>query len=268
MTDSPAITGRDLGMTYADALPSLRGINLTVKRGEFVSIIGPSGCGKSTLLRLIAGLREPTAGRLSVYDRDPKDVATRSGFVFQEPNLLPWRDVAANIRLPFEIDNRLSAASGNSHKTHQQSVAKSIEEALDLIGLTSDDALKLPAQLSGGMRMRVSLARALVTQPELLLLDEPFAALDDILRQQLNEDLQRIWWQQRWTAVFVTHNVAEAIFLSQRVLVMSRAPGRLVHEIDIPFDYPREQSLRASAAFAELTGHVTDKLRDAAEVIA
>lgn len=276
-------------MTYPGSSPSLQAVDLTVARGEFVSIVGPSGCGKSTLLRLIAGLRSPTSGKLQVHGRVPTDSATRSAFVFQDANLLPWRNVLGNIRLPFEIDERLSVATrlvdanrrdanrrdGDqpglpnppaASQSSAKSIDKLIDEALQLIGLTKEDARKLPAQLSGGMRMRVSLARALVTQPEILLLDEPFASLDDILRQQLNEDLQRIWWQQRWTAVFVTHNVSEAVFQSQRVLVMSRAPGRLIHEINVPFEYPRDQSLRATAAFAELAGQVSEKLRAAAEV--
>ena len=261
MTDSPAIKGNNLGITYPGSLPSLQSVDLTVERGEFVSIVGPSGCGKSTLLRLVAGLRDPTVGELSVSGRSAKDASTRSAFVFQDPNLLPWRNVFANIQLPFEIDMRLLSARRSDAKTKELEVL--IGEALELIGLGSDDARKLPAQLSGGMRMRVSLARALVTQPELLLLDEPFAALDDILRQQLNEDVQRIWWQQRWTALFVTHNVAEAVYLSQRVLIMSRAPGRLVDAVDVPFEYPRDQSLRASVDFARLTGEVTEKLRQA-----
>jgi NitT/TauT family transport system ATP-binding protein len=262
MTDSPAIKGNNLGMTYPGSAPSLQSVDLTVERGEFVSIVGPSGCGKSTLLRLVAGLRDPTAGELSVSGRSAKDASTRSAFVFQDPNLLPWRNVLANIQLPFEIDKRLLSARRSDAKAKEK-LAPLIREALELVGLGSDDAKKLPTQLSGGMRMRVSLARALVTQPELLLLDEPFAALDDILRQQLNEDVQRIWWQQRWTALFVTHNVAEAIYLSQRVLIMSRAPGRLVDAVDVPFEYPRDQSLRSSVDFARLTGEVTEKLRQA-----
>lgn len=259
---APAIIARDLGLTYPGAAPSLQGVDLDVAQGEFVSIVGPSGCGKSTLLRLIAELREPTTGSVRVNVGEVQ-AGVRTAFVFQEPNLLPWRNVAANIRLPFEIDATFKLAI---EKLGKRPVSQLIDGVLQLIGLTSQDALKLPAQLSGGMRMRVSLARALVTEPEILLLDEPFAALDDILRQQLNEDLQRIWWQKRWTAVFVTHNVAEAVFQSQRVLVMSRAPGRLVDEIKIPFDFPRRHSLRATAEFAQLTGEVTDKLRKAAEV--
>jgi NitT/TauT family transport system ATP-binding protein len=253
-----------VGMTYEGSPPSLHDVNLQVSTGEFVSIVGPSGCGKSTLLRLIANLREPTAGSLRLNNSNGNR-APRTAFVFQEANLLPWRNVANNIRLPLELDNQLALADAKE-PTSQTSVEQLIADSLNLIGLTPDDAQKLPSQLSGGMRMRVSLARALVTQPEILLLDEPFAALDDILRQQLNEELQRIWWQKKWTAVFVTHNVAEAVFQSQRVLIMSKAPGCLVDEIKVPFEYPRERSLRATPAFAKLTGDIAARLRSAAEV--
>lgn len=226
-----------------------------VAAGEFVSLIGPSGCGKSTLLRMIAGLIEPTAGTLTVGGLPPVGArrTNRVAFVFQDPTLLPWRNVTDNIRLPLEL-------AGVPRRAHRQPV----EESLRLIGLTADDARKRPRKLSGGMRMRVSLARALVTHPDLLLLDEPFAALDDVLRQQLNEELARLWQSQRWTAVFVTHNVSEAVFLSQRILVMSARPGTIVADIAVPFDYPRQPELRADADFARLAGQVSGRLREAA----
>lgn len=257
MSETPLINARQLMMSYDGAAPSLRDINLQVPAGQFVSIVGPSGCGKSTLLRLIAGLREPTDGELTVSGMSPESDRKRAAFVFQDPNLLPWRTVAGNIRLPLELD---SADDSDDIPADQR-----VADAIRLVGLSDSDAAKRPRQLSGGMRMRVSLARALVTRPDILLLDEPFAALDDILRQQLNEELQRIWWDRRCTAVFVTHNVSEAVFLSQRVLVMSRCPGTLIDDIPVPFDSPREATLRATADYARLTGQVSASLRAAVQ---
>ena len=225
-------------------------VSLSVRRGELISLVGPSGCGKSTLLRMIAGLMAPTAGTLSVHAGSAND--SRTAFVFQDSNLLPWRTVFDNIRLPLE----LRGAAFDEQKG-------AVESSLKLIGLKPDDATKRPRMLSGGMRMRVSLARALVTKPELLLLDEPFAALDDLLRQQLNEELLRIWTEQRWTGLFVTHNVAEAVFLSQRVLVMSASPGTFIADIAVPFEHPREPELRSTPEFAKLTGAVSRRLREA-----
>ena len=255
MTD-PLIQCRQLGMSYDCRETILSGVNLDVAAGEFVSLVGPSGCGKSTLLRLVAGLRECTAGSLQVRGSAPGESDLKAAFVFQDPNLLPWRTVKGNIRLPLELPG--------TREADPKVVSQRIADSLNLVGLTVQDEAKRPRQLSGGMRMRVSLARALVTEPELLLLDEPFAALDDILRQQLNEELQRIWWERKWTGMFVTHNVSEAVFLSQRVLVMSRRPGKILGEIKVPFDCPRKPELRAQAEFAALTGEVSTLLRAAA----
>ena len=238
-------------MRFASGQLGVRDVNLVVRRGELIALVGPSGCGKSTLLRMIAGLMSPTSGELAVPARLGGD--SRTAFVFQDSNLLPWRSVFDNIRLPLEL-------RGESFE--KQTAA--VEESLALIGLKPEDSAKRPRMLSGGMRMRVSLARALVTRPELLLLDEPFAALDDLLRQQLNEELLRIWTEQRWTGLFVTHNVAEAVFLSQRVLVMSKSPGTLVADITVPFEHPRDPELRSSPEFAKLTGEISRRLRDAA----
>jgi len=250
-------------MSYSDALPSLADVDLSVAKGEFVSIVGPSGCGKSTLLRLVAGLRTATSGQLTVDGDEPGRSQTRAAFVFQEPNLLPWRTVAGNVRLPLELDRTSEASNNASSKADSQAL---VERTIQLVGLSPEDAAKRPSELSGGMRMRVSLARALVTDPDIMLLDEPFAALDDILRQQLNEELQRLWWSKRWTGLFVTHNVSEAVFLSQRVLVMSRVPGTILKSVDVPFDFPRTPELRADPEFARLTGIVSGHLRSAANL--
>ena len=257
MSDKPQIIARRVGMSYDGAHPSLADVDFSVAKGEFVSIVGPSGCGKSTLLRLVAGLRTATSGELLVDSGEPGDSSAKAAFVFQEPNLLPWRTVAGNVRLPLELQP-------TNERTNADDSAKLVEETIRLVGLSSEDAAKRPSELSGGMRMRVSLARALVTDPDIMLLDEPFAALDDILRQQLNEELQRLWWSKRWTGLFVTHNVAEAVFLSQRVLVMSRSPGTILEAIDVPFNFPRTPELRADPEFARLTGVVSTHLRRAA----
>ena len=251
----PLIAARDLAMSFGPERTVLRGVTCDVEAGEFVAILGPSGCGKSTFLRLVAGLMSHTEGSLTVAGQSP-EVARRSAqsvaFVFQEPNLLPWRTVSDNIGLPLEL-----RGVSRGERSRQ------VEASLSLIGLTPDDARKRPRNLSGGMRMRVSLARALVTRPDVLLLDEPFAALDDVLRQQLNEELVRIWMAHRWTGLFVTHNVAEAVFLAQRVLVMSQRPGTIVADVRVPFDYPREPALRAAPDFARLCGELSSTLREA-----
>lgn len=250
MTHESSVSAKRVEMRFASGQLGVRDVNLAVRRGELISLVGPSGCGKSTLLRMIAGLMAPTGGELLVQTGSTGD--SRTAFVFQDSNLLPWRSVFDNIRLPLEL---------RGVPIDEQRTA--VESSLKLIGLKPSDSVKRPGMLSGGMRMRVSLARALVTRPELLLLDEPFAALDDLLRQQLNEELLRIWTEQRWTGIFVTHNVAEAVFLSQRVLVMSQSPGTLVADIAVPFEQPRDAELRSSPEFAKLTGEVSRRLRDA-----
>lgn len=231
-------------------------INVSVQSGEFVSLLGPSGCGKSTLLRIVAGLEQPSQGRVQMGLEHTAETARDSvdlAFVFQEPNLLPWRRVWSNIALPLRLRGALS----------QQATAERVTESLRRVGLSERDARKLPKQLSGGMKMRVSLARALVTHPDVMLMDEPFGALDELLRQQLNEDVLRLWREQQWTVMFVTHHVAEAVFLSQRVLIMGAHPGRLIADIQVPFDYPRSHELRSSVEFARLSAKVSDALRGA-----
>ena len=248
------VHAQSLDVTYEGSLRALTEIGFDIPPGQFVSIVGPSGCGKSTLLRLIAGLVVPSGGELSVAGTSPvtaRRKAVRLSFVFQDATLLPWRSVHDNIRLPLELQRA---------PRHQRD--PKVAAVLDLVGLSSF-AHRFPNELSGGMRMRVSLARALVTDPELLLLDEPFGALDDLTRQMLNEELMILWAQRRWTGMFVTHNISEAVFLSERILVMSPRPGRIVADIRVPFDAPRRPELRAQAEFARLTGEVAACLRRA-----
>jgi NitT/TauT family transport system ATP-binding protein len=235
---------RSVGVRFDGHPPVLQDVSFSMSRGEFVSIVGPSGCGKTTILRMIARLAEPTTGYVEVAG------TPRTAFVFQEPNLLPWRTVVGNIRLPLEL---LAVP-----RTQQRAA---VDESLRMIGLQEADRSKYPRMLSGGMKMRVSLARAMVTRPDILLLDEPFAALDDMLRQQLNEDLLQIWQTRGCTALFVTHNVAEAVFLSQRVLIMSTAPGRIMESQEIPLSYPRCPGVRGEAEFAKLTDRISRRLR-------
>lgn len=237
----PLVVAAGLNKHFPSGVQALRDLHLEIGRGQFVSIVGPSGCGKSTFLRLVAGLDAPTSGVLRVHGRDPLGLA----FVFQDPTLLPWRSVAHNVTLPLEL--------------RRQDADERVAHTLALVGLT-DFAAAYPAQLSGGMRMRVSIARALVTRPQILLLDEPFGALDEITRQRLNEELLRLWQEDRWTGLFVTHNVSEAVFLSQRVLVLSARPGRILADIAIPFAYPRTPQLRSTSEFIRLANEISRQL--------
>lgn len=246
------LQAENLNLTFAGGLQALRSVDLRLPMAEFVSIVGPSGCGKSTLLRLVAGLLQPTSGTLMVDGLDSQRARkekTDIAFVFQSATLLPWRNVENNVRLPLELRGRLNADA-----------EKCVQETIELVGLR-DFRRSYPHELSGGMQMRASLARALATKPHLLLLDEPFGALDDITRQRLNEELLSLWERDRFTALFVTHNVSEAVFLSQRVLVMSARPGTIIREVKVPFDYPRQPELRAAPEFARLTGEVSALLR-------
>lgn len=253
-SEPPAfVHARDLHMAYPGGVQALAEINLQIRKGEFVSIVGPSGCGKSTLLRLVAGLLERSGGELEVVGMEPREARRKLrdvAFVFQQPALLPWRTVARNVMLPLEIQG---VATPDSRQRTQ--------EILELVGL-EDFGGMYPRQLSGGMKMRASVARALVTKPDMLLLDEPFGALDEITRQRLNEELLALWERDEGTALFVTHNVFEAVFLSQRVLVMSARPGRIAGEIAIPLPYPRHPDVRATAEFARLAGEVSELLRE------
>lgn len=227
----------------------LDNIGLTAERGEFVSLIGPSGCGKSTLLRLIAGLTEPTAGRLVIDGMTPEDARELMFFVFQDANLMPWRKVAENVELPL-----LLRGDPTARRTER------VKRMLEVVGL-GDAAGKYPWQLSGGMRMRVSIARALSVAPEILLLDEPFGALDEMTRDKLNEDLLALRQTDPFTGFFVTHSVAEAVFLSTRIVVLAANPGRVSTVIDVPFPYPRPPELRETPEFLQLLAATARALR-------
>ena len=225
-------------------------LSVRLESGELIAIVGPSGCGKTSFLRMIAGLESPTEGELRLFE-DRKERPTIA-YVFQDPTLLPWRTVIENIVLPLEL------AGESRIESHRAAT-----EALRLVGLRDDDAAKFPRMLSGGMRMRVSLARAVVTQPHVMLFDEPFAALDDLLRSRLNDEILRLWKDQQWTGVFVTHHVSEAIFLSSRVIVLTDRPARIAEVIEIPFEYPRVMSLRTTPAFNQIVERVIARLNGA-----
>jgi NitT/TauT family transport system ATP-binding protein len=250
----PVIEVRDLSLTFVTAdgpVAALSGINLDVGRGEFVSLIGPSGCGKTTLLRVIADLEQPTGGTILVNGVSPHQAreARAYGYVFQAAALYPWRNIARNVALPLEIMG-LDRATRNAR----------VRENLELVNLTGFDR-KFPWQLSGGMQQRVSIARALAVRPELLLMDEPFGALDEIVRDHLNEQLLKLWAKTDKTVVFVTHSIPEAVFLSTKIVVMSPRPGR-VHDV-IDSTLPRERTLdiRETPEFLKIAHRVREGLR-------
>lgn len=246
----PPITGAELlrfsnvSMEFPDGTEALRGINLAVSHGEFVSIVGPSGCGKSTLLRIAADLTSPTYG-------DVKTDNTVPAFVFQDPNLLPWRSVRKNVELLLELMEVPKAER-----------SQIVEQCLELVNL-GQFADYMPGQLSGGMKMRASLARALTLRTNLFLFDEPFGALDEITRQRLNDELMALFAKESFAGVFVTHSLPEASYLSSRIVVVSSRPGRIVETYEVPFPYPREFSLRYSSEFSEFVGNVSSTLRAA-----
>lgn len=233
MSATAAIALRNVSFAYLNGLAALAPVSLAVQKGEFVALIGPSGCGKSTLLRLVAGLLAPGNGEIVRAD----DLSAQGmAFVFQSPALMPWADVATNVRLPLALAGSADADAR-------------VEHALELVGLREFRAAH-PRELSGGMQMRVSIARALATQPRLLLMDEPFAALDEITRNKMDGDLQRLWMSEALTVLFVTHSIYEAVFLSTRIVVMSARPGRIVGELAIDEPHPRDAAFRASERFA------------------
>jgi NitT/TauT family transport system ATP-binding protein len=241
---------RNVGKTFESGTVALRGFDIDVPDGEFVSLLGPSGCGKSTALRIVAGLSAPTEGAVE-WPGSEHGAGTRIGFVFQEPTLMPWANVAANVRLPLTL----------THSDDTQARA-AVAQTLARVGL-ADFADAYPRELSGGMKMRVAIARALVTEPQLLLMDEPFAALDEITRFKLNNDLLTLWQELHRTVIFVTHSVFESVYLSQRIVVMTPHPGRVFAEIAIEAPYPRDERFRTSAAYAGFCRLVSEALSKA-----
>lgn len=250
----PAIEVLSAEKIYSNGTRALLPVNLTINQGEFVTLLGPSGCGKSTLLKMVAGLVEPSDGKLVLWRRDSREkVQVPLSFVFQEATLMPWSNVQNNVRLPLDLAG-VPRAEANTR----------VSEALDLVGL-GKFANVLPRELSGGMQMRVSIARGLVTRPKLLLMDEPFGALDEITRNKLDSDLLRLWREQGLTVVFVTHSIHEAVFLSQRVIMMAARPGRVVEDIAISEPFPRSEDFRVSPAFSRYAKQLQDSLLQASQ---
>ena len=240
---------------FGNGVIALRNIDLEIGRHEFVSLLGPSGCGKSTALRLIAGLGTPSTGQIEWPGRAVLAPATDIGFVFQEPTLMPWANVFDNVHLPLKLQRRPRDGAN-------EGAAGDVAAALAMVGLDGFEKA-YPRELSGGMKMRVSIARALVTRPQLLLMDEPFAALDEITRIRLNNDLLELWRSQSWTVVFVTHSVYESVYLSSRIMVMAARPGRIVAEHVIDAPYPRDEEFRMSPVYNESCRVVSRSLAQA-----
>jgi NitT/TauT family transport system ATP-binding protein len=252
--DAAVVEIRSAEKVFANGFRGLAPITLSIRRGEFVSLIGPSGCGKSTLLKLVANLIEPSDGRIQWWRGDFSKVGQPNrqlAFVFQDPTLMPWARVETNVRLPLDF----AGVDRNVAKTR-------VAAALAQVELT-EAARRYPRQLSGGMRMRVSIARALVTDPDLLLMDEPFGALDEFTRNRLDEDLARLSWDRQLTSVFVTHSIYEAVFLSTRIIVMAAQPGRIFAEFTVDEPRPRGDAFRTSPRFAILCRDLSALLTDA-----
>ncbi len=250
MSSRTAIALRHVSKVYSNGTVALQDLNLTIQEGQFVSLVGASGCGKSTALRIIAGLGKMSSGSIEWGEGNPqKDLA----FVFQEPSLMPWATVFENVRLPLKLAGK---GKGESRVA--------VQEALYLVGLQGFDRC-YPRELSGGMKMRVSIARSLVTHPRILLMDEPFGALDEMTRSKLNSDLLALWQEKSWTVVFVTHNIYEAVYLSNRVIVMAPRPGRAIADIAIEADYPRTEEFRTSTLCNQYCREISARLKEAVE---
>ncbi|MEO0654303.1 MAG: ABC transporter ATP-binding protein [Pseudomonadota bacterium] len=253
-TRPPLLNMSHVEKTFAGDVVALRDMNLSVQEGDFISLLGPSGCGKSTALRLISNLMHPTAGTIRWVGG--QQGADDLGVVFQEPTLMPWATVAQNVWLPFRLQGKTYNA-----------VKDDILEALKLVGLENFQTA-YPRELSGGMKMRVSIARAMVTKPRLILMDEPFAALDEITRFKLNNDLLELKSKIGCTVIFVTHSVFESVFLSDRIVVMAARPGRVIRELTVDAPYPRSEEFRTSAEYAAFCRQASDALHEAMELAA
>jgi NitT/TauT family transport system ATP-binding protein len=232
----------EIGMVFPDGTEAIRDVSFSVARGEFVTVVGPSGCGKSTLLKIASGLLKNTSGSVTV-DRE------RIGYVFQDATLLPWRTIQSNVELFAEL-----------HGIPKGERRRLASDAIELVGLRGFEH-HYPKSLSGGMKMRASLARTLTLSPPVFLFDEPFGAVDEITREHLNDETQQLFRREGFAGVFITHSISEAVFMSTRVLVMSNRPGRIVAEFAVPFEYPRSPDLRFEPEFALLSGEVSHALR-------
>lgn len=235
---------RNISMRFPDGTEALDDVSFSVDGGEFVTIVGPSGCGKSTLLRIASGLLTASRGEVDI---DPAGI----GYVFQDATLLPWRTVWRNVELLTEL-----------HGLGKAERSQRVREAVDLVGLTGFEG-HYPKALSGGMKMRASLARTLTMKPPVFLFDEPFGAVDEITRERLNEETLRLFDQERFAGLFITHSISEAVFLSTRVLVMSVRPGRIIDEVEVPFGYPRSPEIRFDPTFGEISARISHSLRGA-----
>ena len=241
--NNPVVLVQSANKIFPNGTRALTHIDLAIKNGEFLSFIGPSGCGKSTLLKMIANLYEPTEGKILWWGGDHRQIGRpgrRLAFVFQDPTLMPWARVEKNVRLALDLEPQ-----------EKHDAAATVSAALDQVGLARF-ARSYPRQLSGGMRMRVSIARALVDQPDLLLMDEPFGALDEFTRNKLDLDLVKLSWERQLTTLFVTHSIYEAVFLSTRIVILASNPGRIFSELKIDEPQPRSEEFRNSAPFATL----------------
>lgn len=257
MIANSVITFNHISKVYSNGTIALKDLNLTIREGEFVSLLGPSGCGKSTALRLIAGLGQKTSGEIlwgEGHNFSDERLRQRGklAYVFQEAALMPWATVWENVYLPLKLAGINKRAAGSA-----------VAEAIELVDLRGFERC-YPRELSGGMKMRVSIARALITHPGVLLMDEPFGALDEMTRSRLNSDLLELWNRMNWTVVFVTHNIYEAVYLSNRVVVMAARPGRVVTEVAIDVPYPRTEAFRTSPEFNEYCRQISTALADAA----
>ncbi|MBV1885841.1 MAG: ABC transporter ATP-binding protein [Parvibaculaceae bacterium] len=257
MSTHPAIVFDNLYKSYSstgsgtgtEGQPALGPLTCSIEQGSFVSLVGPSGCGKSTALKLIAGLLAPSSGDMIVHAND--DLS----YVFQDATLMPWATVFDNVYLPFKLAG-----------VPQAIVQDEVMASLDRVGL-ADRASAFPRELSGGMRMRVSIARALITDPKVLLMDEPFAALDEFTREKLDDDLLELWRTQKWTVLFVTHSIYESVYLSQRVMVLSQGPGKLIGDVKVNAPYPRGQAFRESTQYFDACRAVSAAMRTNPQVL-